>query len=155
MISIEELKQFELFKSLSDEELEIVGEIAKKEQLRSDTRIFEEKSIAKHELKCGISDIMRRTTEVLKPSGRAYFIFPMRRQSEFLKTAEECGLELRRHREVRSRETDPPNLFLSFLTLKGQKPAAAPEMMPSLLLYGPDGEYSEEAQVIFSGRCHG
>ena len=67
MISIEQLKQFELFKSLSDDELENVGEIAKKEQLRSDTRIFEEKSIAnKLYLICGGRVVIKLRAEMGK-----------------------------------------------------------------------------------------
>jgi len=115
----------------------------------------EEKSIAKHELKCGISDIMRKTSEVLLPSGRAYFIFPVRRQDEFLKAAEEYALVQLTYREIRSREQDPPNLFLSRLALKEPKPETEPEILSPLVLYGPGGEYSAEAQEIFSGRSHG
>ncbi|MCP2604885.1 cyclic nucleotide-binding domain-containing protein [Candidatus Aminicenantes bacterium AH-873-B07] len=46
MVSIEELKKFEVFKELTDAELENIREIAKEEEYEAEERIFEEKSLA-------------------------------------------------------------------------------------------------------------
>jgi len=54
----------------------------------------EEKSIAKHELKCNIFDIMERTGELLKKQGRAFFIFQTKRKEEFLLRTGQSIMEL-------------------------------------------------------------
>jgi len=46
MISREELKGFEIFEGLTDDELECIREIAKKEVYEAEKRIFEENSLA-------------------------------------------------------------------------------------------------------------
>ena len=46
MIPLEDLKKFQIFKCLSDYELENIREIAKKEELDADRKVFSEKSIA-------------------------------------------------------------------------------------------------------------
>jgi len=109
-----------------------------------------QRSIARHEVACEISDVMAKTAELLAPDGRAYFIYPMRRAADFRKAAERNGLALRRLRPVRPRPDAPANLFLAAC---GAGAGAAEEMAP-LVLVGPDGAYTAEAQAIFSGRLH-
>jgi CRP-like cAMP-binding protein len=46
MVSIEELKRFEIFNGLTDSELSSIGELAKKEEYGEGIRIFEEESQA-------------------------------------------------------------------------------------------------------------
>lgn len=46
MIAIEELKKHEIFSDLTDAELEVISEIAKKVNYEANKRIFEEKSLA-------------------------------------------------------------------------------------------------------------
>ncbi|MFQ6037486.1 MAG: tRNA1(Val) (adenine(37)-N6)-methyltransferase, partial [Candidatus Aminicenantales bacterium] len=110
-----------------------------------------EKSVAKHEVKCDILDTMKKTAELLKKDGRAYFIFTARREDEFVRAGDASGLFLHRKRDVLPREGRPPNFFLSqcgFL----QK---ATENLPPLVLFDAPGRYSQEAKEIFAGRVHG
>ncbi len=131
-----------------------------------------EKSVAKHEIKCDIETIMRRTAEWLEPDGRACFIYPERRRGDFVKAAEEAGLRLRVVREIRARAEEPPNLFLAELvhsersgktgadgararssrTTTRRSEPEEPVVLPHLVLFREKGVYTAEAEEIFSGR---
>ncbi len=109
-----------------------------------------EKSIAKHELKCTIFDIMQKTSVLLKRRGRAYFVFPEKRKDDITEAVEMNGLKMKSRRFVYARLKDRPNLFLvecDFLSKKVIK-------QPDLVLYDEEGNYSQETQEIFSGRLY-
>jgi tRNA1Val (adenine37-N6)-methyltransferase len=108
-----------------------------------------EKSAAKHELHGAIGEILKRTAAWLAPDGRACFVYPEKRRADFMAAAEACGLSVRRLRSVHPREGEPPNLFLIELAhARGERKA---ELMPPLILFGPDGRYTAGAEEIFSG----
>jgi tRNA1Val (adenine37-N6)-methyltransferase len=109
-----------------------------------------ERSIARHEVACDIFDVMAKTAELLARDGRAHFIYPVRRTTDFRTALDRSGLGLRRFRPVLPREGAPANLFLAAC---GFEAGPAEELAP-LVLFGPDGTYSAEAQEIFSGRAH-
>jgi tRNA1(Val) A37 N6-methylase TrmN6 len=109
-----------------------------------------EKSVAKHELKCDIFAIMRKTAELLSPRGRACFVFPEARRAEFSDAAAASGLKLRRERTVRPHRGERPNLFLTEFGLT----AETPRIERPLVLLRRDGEYTREAREIFAGRKH-
>jgi len=124
-----------------------------------------EKSAAKHELHGDIRDFLKKTAEWLEPDGRASFVYPEKRRADFLAAARENGLSVRRLRFVHPRQGEPPNLFLVELGLAAETKASArgglaavaeggsagPELMPPLVLFGPDGMYTAEAGAVFSG----
>jgi tRNA1Val (adenine37-N6)-methyltransferase len=112
-----------------------------------------EKSAAKHELHGDIRDILKKTAEWLEPNGRACFIYPEKRRADFLAAAGEGGLRVRRIRFVHPRAGEPANLFLAELGVAAGAgyEAVEPEVIPPLVLFGPDGKYTEEAEAIFSG----
>ncbi len=107
-----------------------------------------EKSIAKHELHGDIGDFLRAAAGRLKPDGRACFIFPERRREDFIRAAESCGLLVRAVRSVHPRKGEPSNLFLS----ESRFSAGPAITLPPLVLFGPKGGYTKEAEEIFSGR---
>ena len=120
-----------------------------------------EKSAAKHELHGGIDEIMDRAAAWLGPGGRASFVFPEKRRTDFARAASARDFRVLRFRHVLPRAGEPPNLFLAELGLAageaggaGNGPGgehAEPEIMPPLVLYGADGKYTEAAEAIFSG----
>jgi len=110
----------------------------------------EERSIAKHELKCDIFAIMRRTAELLKPEGRACFVFRETRRADFFEALEASGLKLRRERPVQARTGDRPNLFLAECGFS----AVASRTERPLVLLRKNGEDTREARRIFAGRRH-
>jgi tRNA1(Val) A37 N6-methylase TrmN6 len=108
----------------------------------------EEKSAAKHEINCDIFDIMRATRVSLKGDGRAYFVYPEKRRKDFEDAVNAHGLGIGASRPVLSREGEGASLFLAEC---GPAPGDT-VLLPPLILYGPDGRYTSEAESLFSGR---
>jgi tRNA1Val (adenine37-N6)-methyltransferase len=106
-----------------------------------------EKSAAKHELHGGIEEIMGTTAAWLAPEGRACFVYPERRRADFARAGDRRGFHIRRFRQVRARAGEAPNLFLAELGFA----AVEPEIMPPLVLYGPDGKCTPAAESVFAG----
>ena len=110
-----------------------------------------EKSVAKHELKCDIVEVMRTTANLLKKNGRAYFVYPARRRDDFEAAALAGGLHLHAVRPVHPKPGAEANLFLAecgFAAKKGR-------LLPPLVLCDDRGEYTAEARRIFEGRQRG
>jgi tRNA1Val (adenine37-N6)-methyltransferase len=119
-----------------------------------------ERSAAKHELHGGIDEVMDRTAAWLAPGGRACFVYPEKRRTDFARAANARDFRVLRFRHVLPRTGEPPNLFLVEVGLApaggsgpegGPSEPAEPEIMPPLVLYGPDGKYTAEAEAVFSG----
>lgn len=120
-----------------------------------------EKSAAKHELHGGIDEIMDRTAAWLAPGGRACFVYPEKRRTDFARAANARGFRVLRFRHVLPRVGEPPNLFLAELGLAagdgsgpGNGPGdehVEPELMEPLVLFGPGGRYTPEAEAVFAG----
>jgi len=110
-----------------------------------------EKSVAKHEIKCDILDVMRKTGELLEAEGRAFFIYPAQRQDELARAAEKSGLRLRALRFIRPRSGDPANFFLAEYGFK----AGSGRTLRPLILYDERSGYTPEARKIFEGRRRG
>jgi tRNA1(Val) A37 N6-methylase TrmN6 len=112
-----------------------------------------EKSAAKHELHGGIGEILQKTAAWLEPDGRACFVYPEKRRADFARAASARDFRILRFRHVLPRIAEPPTLFLvelGFGEKEGGRPSE-PEIMPPLVLYGPDGKYTADAAAVFSG----
>jgi tRNA1(Val) A37 N6-methylase TrmN6 len=107
----------------------------------------EEKSIAKHEIKGDIFDIMQAAGRVLKKDGRACFIYPVKRRSDFERALEEPGLKIKTLRFVHSRRGEPALWFLAQCRFE----AASAELLPPLRVYDDRGVYTPEMKAIFAG----
>jgi tRNA1(Val) A37 N6-methylase TrmN6 len=110
-----------------------------------------EKSVAKHELKCDIQEVMRVTAKLLKKNGRAYFVYPARRRDDLRNAAESCGLRLKTLRFVLPRKGAEANLFLAECRFGAQRT----RVEPPLVLYDVRGGHTREARLIFEGRSRG
>jgi len=109
-----------------------------------------EKSVAKHELKCNINDVVKKTQELLKEEGRAYFVYPAKREEDFKRVLEEYGLRIKTFRFICPRKEAPPNLFLAEVGFYSGKSV----ILPPFILYDKKGEYTLEANEVFSGRVN-
>jgi len=112
--------------------------------------LSKEKSIAKHEIKCTIFDIMRKTSAFLKRKGRAYFVFPEKRNDDMVEALKMNGLKMKSRRFVYAHPKGKPNLFLIECDFLSQVMI----QLPDLVLYDEKGNYTQETQEIFSGRLH-
>lgn len=109
--------------------------------------LSEEKSIAKHEIKCDIFDIMQLTRKLLKKEGRAYFIYPAGRKEDFIEALRRNNLNIKTLRFVFPRSGNKARWFLSECDLT----SARLENLPPLFLYDEKGEYTPEMKKIFAG----
>ncbi|MFB0565095.1 MAG: tRNA1(Val) (adenine(37)-N6)-methyltransferase [Candidatus Aminicenantaceae bacterium] len=109
-----------------------------------------EKSIAKHELKCNINDIIKKTHELLKKEGRAYFIYPSKRKTDLMQAIDEHGLHVNTLKFVCPHQETPPNLLL----VKCAFSSGTKVILPPFILYNEKGEYTTEANEIFLGRTN-
>lgn len=109
--------------------------------------VSEEKSVAKHEIKCDIFGIMRKCSDLLKRRGRAYFIYPAKREADFFEAAEKSGLNVVRYRYVHPRKSRPANLFLAECRFRDGKR----QKLRPLILFDEKGNYTPEIKNIFRG----
>lgn len=107
-----------------------------------------EKSIAKHELKCDIFDVIEKTVQLLKSEGRAHFVFHAEREEEFIQAVKRNRLMIKSLRFVHSRKDSPPNLFLGECDFFSRKETT----LSPFILYDDEGKYTSEAEEIFRGR---
>jgi len=110
-----------------------------------------EKSIAKHELKCDILGIMRATARLLKKDGRAYFIFPARREEDLKNAVEKNGLHLHALRYVHQRKETAANFILAECRFSARET----RFLPPLVLSDERGETTAEARQVFEGKIRG
>ena len=110
-----------------------------------------EKSVAKHEIRCDISDIMRAAARCLKPDGRGYFVYPAARRGDFEEARDRSGLRTRRLRLVYPRPGDGPRWLLAECDFS----AGAMSVRPPLFVHGGDGRYTPEMERIFRGEAGG
>ena len=110
-----------------------------------------EKTVAKHEIKCDILGVMQAASRLLKPDGRACFVFPARRSEAFAHAAAAAGLSVRRRRFVHPRPGEPASLFLAECRFG----RGALRELPSLVLRDAAGNDTLEARAIFEGRARG
>ena len=109
--------------------------------------LSEEKSIAKHEIKCDIFDIMHLTGRLLKKKGRAYFIYPAKRKEDFAEALERNNLNIKTLRLVYPRSGSEARWFLAECVPTSSRL----ENLPPLFLYDDKGEYTSEMEKIFAG----
>jgi len=110
-----------------------------------------EKSIAKHELKCDIFNILEKTAKLLKSKGRAYFIYLEKRKDDLFQAIERNRLKINSIRLVHPRQDSPANLLLAECDFSSEKEA----ILSPFILYDEGGNYTPEAEEIFRGRING
>lgn len=104
------------------------------------------KAIARHEVLCDLSDLLRETKKVLKNKGRFYMVHRTYRMAEIIHLMVEYGLEPKRIRFVYPFADKEPNIML-IEAMKGAKSRIKVE--PPLIVYEKPGVYSDEIYRIY------
>ena len=104
------------------------------------------KAIARHEVLCDLSDLLRETKKVLKNRGRFYMVHRTYRMAEIMHQMVEYGLEPKRIRFVHPFVDKEPNIML-IEAMKGAKSRIKIE--PPLIVYEKPGEYTDEIYEIY------
>ena len=100
---------------------------------------------ARHESTAGIADFLSAAKYLVKPSGRIWFIYHPDRLQEFVHLASELNLSLLRIRMVHGNKGAPAKIFMAELA-KGRK--GITEVLPPLIMYEDNGDYTAEAKGI-------
>ncbi len=99
------------------------------------------KSIARHEVLCTLSDVVKATAEILKPDGRFFMIHRPFRLPEIFEELRKNRLEPKRMRLVHPYADKEPNMVM-IEAVKYGKPRL--EIEKPLFVFVKEGEYSEE-----------
>ena len=106
------------------------------------------KSLARHEVACTLEDVLREARAVLKLHGRFYMVHRPKRLAEILFGMQAAGIAPRTLRFVHSRAKKQASLVLISGFRGGGKEL---RVLPPLILYGEDGEYTPEVYEIYYG----
>lgn len=110
-----------------------------------------EKAIARHEVRGTVEDFIRAASYLLKPKGRCYVIYKARRMAALFSSFKDYGIEPKRMRIIHSK----PGSEGEFVLIEGTKKGGEElRVMAPLIIYEPDGIYSEEMQAIFDEINH-
>lgn len=107
----------------------------------------EPKSIARHEIKCTLDDVIREGSKLLKVSGRFYMVHRPFRLVEIFDTFRKYKLEPKRMRLVHPYVDKEPNMVL-IEAVKGAKSGIRTEK--PLIVYKAPGEYTDEIYTIYN-----
>ena len=102
--------------------------------------------IARHEVECNLNDITAAAAHLLNFGGRLCLCNRPERLSDTIYAMKQAGIEPKRLRLVSKRPDTRPWLFM-IEGKKGSKPYLNVE--PMLIMYGDDGELSEEVIKIY------
>lgn len=108
----------------------------------------EEKAIARHEIKATVKDIIRVSNYLAASTGSVLIIFPAKRLIDVLTAFMASGLKPRALRIIYSQMSGEAKLVM----VEGCK-VGNPELeiAEPFIIYGADGEYSEEMKKIYDG----
>lgn len=103
-------------------------------------------SIARHEILAELDDFVKAASYVLKPNGKFYLIHKPERTAEIIVSCSKVNLELKEMRFVVPRK-DKEGTMVLMQFVKCAKPGVKVEK--SLVVYGDDGEYTDEVKKIY------
>ena len=110
---------------------------------------YDEKNIARHEVKGTIFDFCKCASRILKFGGAFYAVYRPDRLADLISAMRECKIEPKRMTLVHADEASPPSMLL----IEGKYGAAASmRVTPPLILYKDHGHssYSEDYEHILA-----
>lgn len=102
---------------------------------------------ARHELTCTLDDVVRAAAALLRSKGKLAMVHRPARLVDIVCAMRANHLEPRRARLVQSRANSSPIMVL-VEAVKNVKPDLA--MLPTLAIYGDDGQHTEEMMRIYT-----
>ena len=107
---------------------------------------YSPKTIARHEVLCSLEDVVDAAARLLVPQGRLYMVHRPHRLTDIMVTLRNHRLEPKRLRFVHSYADRDPVMVLVEAVSNG-KPMV--KVMPPLIIYKEDGEYTGEIMKIY------
>lgn len=107
------------------------------------------RALARHEIGCTFDDVARAASKLLVPQGRFALVHRPDRLVDVMTGLRANGIEPKLMRTVHTNKDDAPVMVL----VSGVKGATAGlKVEPPLVIYGEDGEYTEETREIYYGK---
>ncbi|KIL34981.1 hypothetical protein SD71_16395 [Cohnella kolymensis] len=106
-------------------------------------------AMARHELGCTLEDVIAACARSIRPGGRVSMVHRPARLADIIDLMRRYRLEPKRLRFVHPRSAAEANMVLIEASRYG-KPEI--RLLPPLVVYGPDGDYTSELQDVFYGR---
>jgi len=103
-------------------------------------------AMAKHEVTATLQDVVNAAKYLVKTRGRFAMVHLPERMSEILVSMSQAGLEPKRLQLVHSTVDKKPKMLL-VEGIRAGKPGL--EVLPPLVIYKPDGSYSDEIQKYY------
>lgn len=105
-------------------------------------------AIARHELYCTLEDVVKVSSQLVKPGGKAAFVHRPDRLLEILEWMKKYKLEPKRLQFVYPKSGKEANTIL-IEGIKDGKPSL--KILPPLFVYQNNGDYTEEVKKILYG----
>lgn len=106
----------------------------------------EPKAIARHEVKCTLEDIIKKSAKLLVPGGKFYMVHRPFRLAEIMTYMSECKIEPKRMRLVYPYVDKEPNMVLIEGTRGGKSRITVEK---PLIVYESQGKYTREILDIY------
>lgn len=106
----------------------------------------EAKAIARHEIKCTLSDVIREGAKLLKPNGRFYMVHRPFRLVDIIDTFIRYKMEPKRMKLVHPYIDKEPQMVL-IEAVKGGKRRLLVEK--PVIIYNVDGQYTDEIKTVY------
>ncbi|HYH03097.1 MAG TPA: tRNA1(Val) (adenine(37)-N6)-methyltransferase, partial [Bacillota bacterium] len=103
---------------------------------------------AKFEVSCTLTDVVKAASRLVKGNGKVSMVYPAQRLAELIVVLEQHHLMPKMLCLVHPKEGERANLAL-VQARPGAKPGL--EVLPPILVYGPDAQFSPAMQQIFNG----
>ena len=107
---------------------------------------YSPKTIARHEVLCSLEDVVDAAARLLVPQGRLYMVHRPHRLTDIMVTLRNHRLEPKRLRFVHSYADREPVMVLVEAVSNGKRMV---KVMPPLIIYKEDGEYTGEIMKIY------
>ena len=106
----------------------------------------DEKYIARHEVMCGLEDIFKVSSKILKHKGKLYIVHKPERIADLISLARKYNLEAKEIQFLQPTVTKKPSIVLIEYVLGGGNECI---VLPNLIEYDDNGNYTEEILEIY------
>ena len=104
--------------------------------------------IARHEIKCTFDDVAASASRLLGDGGRFYFINRAERMIELTSTLLKYYLQPKTARFIHANSRERAKYVLMGAAKNGGQGL---QIMPPLIIYGENGDYSKEVKILYDG----
>lgn len=106
----------------------------------------DKKAIARHEIKCNLDEVIRVSSELLKPGGKFFMVHRPSRMAEIFSVMRQYRIEPKIMRLAAPTSGKEVNIML-VCGIKCAKPDL--KIMPTLFVYDENGKYTKEIDEIY------